>query len=73
MKSDDTYAREDLDLAASLRRNAAETQQQWPHPDCLQTGTSKSSSLETIYIQFFAVTNQIVACMFILLHIILPV
>jgi hypothetical protein len=25
MKSDDTYAREDLDLAASLRRNAAET------------------------------------------------
>jgi hypothetical protein len=25
MKSDETYAREDLDLAASLRRNAAAT------------------------------------------------
>jgi hypothetical protein len=47
MKSDNTYARDDLDLASA----ATQWQQQRPHPhqQSLQTGTSKSSSFKTIY------------------------
>jgi hypothetical protein len=43
MKSNNTYAREDLDLAASSVATQRLHQQQRSHPRRLQAGTSKSS------------------------------